>query len=120
MVFYQLMGATLDERHIEAEHFTSISPGKIGLKIPCTYENISLAAGLKSEGRIIGITAVFSAAQAYLAIQARIDFISLMSIAAPVYKEMDWHSWRRSDPSLMPLTQIWRSSLRVLNRLLNL
>jgi hypothetical protein len=43
-VFYQLIGATVDERHFEAEHFTAISPGKIDLKIPCTYENISLAA----------------------------------------------------------------------------
>jgi transaldolase len=47
----------------------------VGLKIPCTSENLVMAARLKNEGYLIGITAVFSTAQAYLAIQAGADYI---------------------------------------------
>jgi transaldolase len=37
-------------------------PGKVGLKIPCTLENLALAQRLASDGYVTGMTAIFSPA----------------------------------------------------------
>lgn len=52
-----------------------LRPGRIGLKIPCTYDNLSLAAELVGMGYIVGITAIFSLPQTYLACQAGAQYI---------------------------------------------
>jgi transaldolase len=74
-VFYQLVEGTISGRKKEATHMAAIRTGRVGLKIPCTYENLALAAKLVSQGYIIGVTAVFSPAQVYLACQAGVQYI---------------------------------------------
>ncbi len=75
LVFHQLVEETLSARKKEAERMAAIWPGRVGLKIPCTYENLALAAKLVSSGYIVGVTAVFSSAQVYLACQAGAQFV---------------------------------------------
>lgn len=70
-VFYQLTAPTLAEREDEAQRMANLAPGRVGLKIPCTLENLSLAAQLAKAGYTVGMTAIFSPAQVYLACQAR-------------------------------------------------
>ncbi len=74
-VFYQLTAATLGERREEAQRIASLRPGRIGLKIPCTTENLTLVPDLTREGLICGVTAIFSAHQTLLACQAGADFV---------------------------------------------
>jgi len=74
-VFYQLRATTVEGRHTEAEEMLAIAPGKLGLKIPCTVENLSLAADFTARGYTVGITAIFSPAQVYLACQAGAHYI---------------------------------------------
>jgi transaldolase len=74
-VFHQLTEETITGRKKEAERMASILPGRVGLKIPCTYENLALAARLIRAGYIIGITAIFSPAQVYLACQAGAQYV---------------------------------------------
>jgi len=75
IVFHQLVEDTISARKKEAERMAAIWPGRVGLKIPCTYENLALAARLVSSGHIVGITAIFSAAQVYLACQAGAQYV---------------------------------------------
>jgi transaldolase len=75
IVFHQLTGVDLTRRKSEAIQMASIRPARVGLKIPCTYENLSLAAELVGLGYTVGITAIFSTAQVYLACQAGAQFI---------------------------------------------
>ncbi len=75
IVFYQLTEETISGRKKEATRMAAIRTGRVGLKIPCTYENLALAAKLVSQGYIVGITAIFSAAQVYLACQAGAQYI---------------------------------------------
>lgn len=75
IVFYQLVEETISGRKKEATRMAAIRTGRVGLKIPCTYENLALAAKLVSQGYIVGITAVFSPAQVYLACQAGVQYI---------------------------------------------
>ncbi len=75
LVFHQLAEDTLSARKKEAERMAAIWPGRVGLKIPCTYENLALAAKLVSSGFIVGMTAIFSPAQVYLACQAGVQYI---------------------------------------------
>jgi transaldolase len=75
IVFYQLAEDTPTKKWKEAERVAGIRPGRVGLKIPCTYKNLALAAGLVNSGYIVGITAIFSPAQVYLACQAEAQFI---------------------------------------------
>lgn len=73
-VFHQLTTPTLAERNAEARQFAALRPN-VGLKIPCTLENLSLAARLARDGVTVGITAIFSAAQVYLACEAGARYI---------------------------------------------
>lgn len=73
-VFYQLTAPTVTEREAEARGFAALRPN-VGLKIPCTLENLTLAARLADEDFTVGITAIFSAAQVYLACQAGARFV---------------------------------------------
>jgi transaldolase len=74
-VFYQLAAPTLAEREAEAHHMANLVEGRIGLKIPCTPENLTLAARLVTAGYTVGLTAIFSAAQVYLAGEAGAHFV---------------------------------------------
>ncbi len=75
IVFYQLTETDPVGRKSEAIQMAGIRPGRVGLKIPCTYENLSLAAELIGLGYTVGITAIFSASQVYLACQAGAQYI---------------------------------------------
>jgi transaldolase len=75
IVFHQLTEVDSTRRKSEAIQMAGIRPGRIGLKIPCTYENLSLAAELVRMGHIVGITAIFSTPQVYLACQAGAQYI---------------------------------------------
>ena len=72
-VFYQLTAAGVTEREAEARRFLALGKN-VGLKIPCTTENMALAARLVREGATVAITAIFSAAQCYLACQAGVHY----------------------------------------------
>jgi transaldolase len=74
-VYYQLTGSTVEERRTEAEKMVSLNPIKVGLKIPCSTENLSLAAEFVRAGVQVGITAIFSPAQVYLACQTGAQMI---------------------------------------------
>ena len=74
-VFYQLTAPTVAEREAEAHRMANLIPNRIGLKIPCTTENLALAARLVKEGHTVGITAIFSTAQVYLAAEAGVRFV---------------------------------------------
>ena len=75
IVFHQLTGKDPADRKKEAIQMAGIRPGRVGLKIPCTYENLSLAVELVASGYIVGITAIFSPAQVYLACQAGAQYV---------------------------------------------
>jgi transaldolase len=75
IVFHQLIAPDPEARKSEAFRMAAIRPGRVGLKIPCTYENLALGAELVDAGYIAGITAIFSPAQVYLACQAGAQFI---------------------------------------------
>ena len=72
-VYYQLTAPTLAEREQEARRFLALAPN-VGLKIPMTYENLALAAGLSREGIKVGMTASYSPAQTYLTAAAGIHY----------------------------------------------
>jgi transaldolase len=73
-VFYQLTAPTVAEREAEARRFAALRPN-VGLKIPCTLENLALAARLADEDFTVGLTAIFSAAQVYLACEAGARYV---------------------------------------------
>ncbi|MGD9100070.1 MAG: transaldolase family protein [Anaerolineae bacterium] len=75
MVFYQLTAPSVAEREAEALRMVDVNPAKVGLKIPCTTENLSLMAHLSDEGITCAATAVFSAHQTYLACEAGAHFV---------------------------------------------
>ncbi len=74
-VFYQLTAPTLAGREAEALRMVDINPVKVGIKVPCTTENLGLLAGLTDEGITCAVTAIFSAYQAYLACEAGAHYI---------------------------------------------
>lgn len=74
-VFYQLCAPTLAGREAEALRVVQIEPAQVGLKIPCTTENLGLLATLTDQGITCAVTAVFSAYQVYLACEAGAHFI---------------------------------------------
>ena len=70
LIFYQLNRPSLKARENEAHRFLALAPGRIGLKIPCTTEDLALLSRLSGHGIVCAATAVFSAHQAYLACEA--------------------------------------------------
>ena len=75
VVFHQLVGRDRASRAAEARTMLAVRPGRVGLKIPCTLDNLSLAACLAGEGHVIGITAVFHPAQVALACAAGARYV---------------------------------------------
>lgn len=74
-IFYQVTAQSLADRETEARQMVAMWPDRIGLKIPCTLENLGLAARLAKEGYTVGMTAIFSPAQVYLACQAGVQYV---------------------------------------------
>jgi transaldolase len=73
-VFYQVTAETLSGRETQAREAAAKAPGRVVIKIPATTENLALAARLGREGIRCAITAVSSAAQAYVAAMAGADY----------------------------------------------
>lgn len=73
-VFYQVTAKTLEERIDEAWHAHDIRSDRVGIKIPATTENFKMIP--KLSGVDIAVTAVYSPAQAYLAAQAEVDYVT--------------------------------------------
>jgi len=74
-VFYQLTGETVAERESEARRMELVRPRRIGLKVPCTTENLGLVAKLSADGLTCGMTTIFSSSQVLLAIEAGAAFV---------------------------------------------
>jgi transaldolase len=74
-IFYQLTGETLAERDAEARWIALVRPGRIGLKVPCTIENLGLVSRLNADGLTCGITTIFSASQVLLAVEAGARYV---------------------------------------------
>jgi len=74
-IFYQLTAPNLAEKEAEARRMVAINPDRVGLKIPCTLENLELAFRLARDGLTVGLTAIFSPAQVYLACQTGANYI---------------------------------------------
>jgi transaldolase len=73
-VFYQLTGRTAEERLDEAWDAYGIRPDRVVLKLPTTIENLALVAELSHDIEC-AMTAIFSPAQAYLAVEAGARFV---------------------------------------------
>lgn len=74
-VFHQLVGRDRQAMVDEAEAMAGIVPGRVGLKIPCTLEHLAVAAELADRGHVVGITAIFAAAQTALACAAGARYV---------------------------------------------
>lgn len=74
-IFYQVGGDTVEEREHEARRLDVVRPRRIGLKVPCTTENLGLVARLAGDGLTCGMTTIFSPAQALLAAEAGAAFV---------------------------------------------
>jgi len=55
LVFYQLTAPTVEKRHNEARHMASLRSGQVGLKIPCTLENLALASRLAQKNMSLAL-----------------------------------------------------------------
>ncbi|MEO0067813.1 MAG: transaldolase family protein [candidate division WOR-3 bacterium] len=73
-VFYQLTKGSVEEREVEAKEFYEIAPEKVVLKVPMTTENMGLVTRLVPEIPCAA-TAVFSAHQTVLAIEAGCTYV---------------------------------------------
>lgn len=74
-VFYQLTAETPEAREAEAHRFASLRPGRVGIKVPTTTENLALVARLVADGMTCAMTAIFSPGQALLALEAGASFV---------------------------------------------
>lgn len=74
-VFYQLTAPTVAEREAEARRVVGLRPGRVGVKIPCTTENLTMLPRLASEGLTCAVTAIFSSYQALLAAEVHAAYI---------------------------------------------
>lgn len=74
-VYHQLAALTVEAREAEARQMLAIRPDRVGLKIPCTLDNLALARRLAQDGAVVGMTAIFSAAQVYLACEAGVRYV---------------------------------------------
>lgn len=75
IVLYQLTGGSVEGREREAHHVAGLRPGRVGLKIPATTENLTLLPRLVAEGYTCAVTAVFSGHQALLACSVGAHYI---------------------------------------------
>lgn len=75
-VWFQVTAEDLDGRARQAREIFSLAPDRLQVKIGATTENIGLAARLAKEGISVTVTAVSSAAQAYLAAQAGAKYVA--------------------------------------------
>jgi transaldolase len=73
-IFHQVISAPGPNLEAEIERFRAIS-AQVAFKIPCTLEYLRVAYGLVQQGLIVAVTAVYSAAQAYLAAQAGAHYV---------------------------------------------
>lgn len=73
-VFFQLTGKTVAERMDQAWEAYNIRPDRVVLKVPTTLDNLALVAELAPDIEC-AMTAIFSAAQAYLAAQAGARYV---------------------------------------------
>ena len=74
-VFYQLTAPTVAEREAEARRIAGLRPGRIGVKIPCTTENLAMLPRLADEGLTCAVTAVFSPYQVLLACEVGAGYV---------------------------------------------
>jgi transaldolase len=74
-VMVQLTAATAREREAEGRLLLNLRPGQVGLKIPSTMDNFPLAHGFAADGHTVGMTAIFSPGQVYLACEAGAKYI---------------------------------------------
>jgi transaldolase len=76
VIFYQLTADNVAEREKEAHDAHAIRPDRVGIKIPCTTENLAMAVRLRRDAiGPIGITAVFTPAQVVLAAEVGAEFV---------------------------------------------
>jgi transaldolase len=73
-VFYQLTERTPEAMEAEARRFHALSPEQVVLKVPCDLRGLSLVTRISPE-MPCALTAVFSAAQAYLAGEAGARYV---------------------------------------------
>lgn len=74
-VFYQLTAPTLDGRFEEAERALAVGPGpgRVGLKVPATTENMALVARFRAVP--VAVTAIFGAGQCVAACAAGARYV---------------------------------------------
>jgi len=75
LVFYQPVARTVEDREAEARSIVRLRPGRIGVKLASTPDNFALARRLAADGIAVGMTAVYSAAQTWLACQTGARFV---------------------------------------------
>ncbi len=75
-VWFQVTADDLDDRASQARQIFALAPQRLQVKIGATTENIGLTAQLAKEGIAITVTAVSSAAQAYLAAEAGAKYVA--------------------------------------------
>lgn len=74
-VFYQLTSETPQAREAEARRLAALRPGRVGIKVPTTTQNLALVARLTADGLTCAMTAIFSPGQALLALEAGAAFV---------------------------------------------
>jgi transaldolase len=75
MVFYQPVAADVAAREAEVRRIAGLRPGRVGIKLPSTPDNFALAARLAVEGFTVGMTTIFSPAQALVACQVGARYV---------------------------------------------
>ena len=73
-VFHQLTARTPQAMETEARRFHALAPEQVVLKVPCDLQGLTLVARISSEIPC-ALTAVFSAAQAWLAAEAGARYV---------------------------------------------
>jgi transaldolase len=74
-VFYQPVAEDVGQREAEVRRMAGLRQGRVGIKLPCEPDNFQLAASLVAEGFEVGMTAIFSPAQAFAACEAGAAFV---------------------------------------------
>jgi len=72
-VFYQLTADTAEGRTAEADAMLRVAPGRVGLKIAATPDNLPLVARYRSAP--VAVTAIFGASQALVAAAAGARYV---------------------------------------------